>query len=657
MKYELGTRPVAGLAVPLAALRSSASSGVGEFPDLAALGPVCEKAGIRLVQLLPVNDSGRQTSPYSALSAFALHPLHLSLQSLPEARAFRKETAAFRARFEREGRFPYDELLLAKLDLLDRIYEANMEAIAADKSLDAWIIANSWIRSYAVYMRLKRLNEWRSWKEWNEHRDPGPGEIEALWNDPSLAVEHRKQAWVQYRCEQQFSAAARSLAERGIALKGDLPILLNEDSADAWSDREAFRDDLRAGAPPDAGAPLGQNWGFPIYDWDALARRGYSFWIDRLRSADKFYAAYRIDHVLGFFRIWALPAADREGALGRFVPGGDVGADELRALGFDGDRIRWMSEPHIRTADLLRALAATPDPAGQAAGAIRLALDRIGNEELFLFKPSIRGEKDIDALDLGAMAKEFLAAAWRDRVLVGTGTGRYVKAWRWKEASAWATLSDHERGRLEDLFGALGRQDDEAWEEQGRRLLGVLKGATEMLPCAEDLGSVPPCVAPTLAELGILGLRIPRWSRYWHLDGQPFVPLAEYPRLTVTASSVHDTSTLREWYEREGEGARFLSFLEGKDAAAEPWSPEIQARLMSALAKSNSLLFVAQLQDWLGLAPGWNPADCREERVNVPGTVNDSNWTWRMPRSLEELADDELWAAAAGKVVAARPRT
>ena len=655
MKYELGKRPVAGLAVPLAALRSASSAGVGEYPDLAALAPVCEKAGIRLVQILPVNDSGRQTSPYSALSAFALHPLHLSLAALPEAKGFEKETAAFRARFEREGRFPYDELLLAKLELLDRVYDAKLEAIAADKALDAWIAANGWVRTYAVYMRLKRRNEWRSWKEWTEHRDPGPGEIEALWNDPSLAVEHRKQAWIQYRCEEQFAAAARALAERGIALKGDLPILLNEDSADAWSDRESFRDDLRAGAPPDSGAPLGQNWGFPIYDWDALARRGYSFWIDRLRSAGKFYAAYRIDHVLGFFRIWALPAADREGALGRFVPGGDIGIDELRTLGFDDNRVRWISEPHVRTAALLGALAGTPDPAGEASRAMRLALDRIGSEELFLFKPSIRGEKDIDALELGAPAKDFLSAAWRDRVLVGNGTGRYVKAWRWREASAWSTLSDDERGRLEGLFAAISRRDDAAWEEQGRRLLGVLRNATEMLPCAEDLGSVPPCVAPTLAGLGILGLRIPRWTRVWHLEGQPFVALSDYPRLSVIAPSVHDTSTLREWYERESEGPRFLSFLEGREGKAEPWSPAVQARMMEALSGANSLLFVAQLQDWLGLAPGWTPADCRDERVNVPGTVNDSNWTWRMPRTLEELASDEAWAAAARKVVAARP--
>lgn len=657
-----------GIVVPLGALRTARSGGVGEYPDLPVLGGLCESCGLSFIQLLPVNDTGFQSSPYSALSAFALHPLYLRLSDLPEAADFRAETRALAARFEGERRFPYPEILSAKLSLLSRIFAASAPKLREDPALAAWIAANPWVRDYSVFLGLKEENGGKSWKDWPARRDPGAGEVEALWEEPSRRDGRLFHAWVQMRCEEQFLAASRTLADRGVALKGDLPILMNDDSADVWAHRTWFRTDRIAGAPPDMFSELGQNWGFPIYDWEALAREDYAFWTGRLRQAAKFYGAYRIDHVLGFFRIWALSEREESGYLGAFEPGAQVSRAELAGAGFSEDRIRWISEPHIREPALLEAAgraaaaAGAPEPgvpgnaaasagaaegiAARAAGAL---LDRIGLEPLFLFKRSVRGEKDIRAAGPPDALRDFLQAAWRDRVLIPLGPDSFAFAWRHNDASAWPSLSDAERSALEGLLRAKAAESEKDWEDHGRRLLSVLKGAADMLPCAEDLGAVPSCVPKVLADLEILGLRIPRWTRRWDEPGQPYVEPSDYPRLTVCAPSVHDTSTLRDWWEREaGPGDRRAAY--GGDAP-EAWSPEVGAEILARFAGGASVLLVVQLQDLLDLSPAYASGDSRSDRINVPGTLADSNWTWRMPVRIEDLAADRDWVGRVSRAV------
>jgi 4-alpha-glucanotransferase len=185
------------------------------------------------------------------------------------------------------------------------------------ETLGAWIGANPWVREYAVFRRLKEFNGEKSWKEWKEYRNITPEDIERLWNDPAFRGEHIFWAWLQKNAEQQFSLAADRLKKMGIILEGDLPILINEDSADLWAKGGYFDPSLSAGAPPDMYSPQGQNWGFPIYDWRALTQDGYTWWKQRLRQAEKFYQAYRIDHVLGFFRIWASSRENNSAVLGR----------------------------------------------------------------------------------------------------------------------------------------------------------------------------------------------------------------------------------------------------------------------------------------------------------------------------------------------------
>lgn len=655
MIFPFPGKRLLGTALPLSALWTDDSSGVGEFPDLPAFGEWCRDRGIRLVQLLPVNDTGDHASPYFALSAFALNPVYLRLSELPEAASVAAEIAALGERFSGGGRVRYGEVLAAKRTVLKAAYERCRGAILPAKGLSDWMDANPWIRQYAAFKFLKVRNGSRGWTEWTELRDPTRAQIDALWDSPPVRAEMTFYAWVQMRAEEQFRSAALALEKLGIALKGDLPILLNVDSADVWADRGIFRTDFSAGAPPDQAAPLGQNWGFPLYDWAALKRRGYDFWKARLAQAAKFYHAYRIDHVLGFFRIWAVPAEDESAALGRFLPSVPVDRKSLAGLGFDDGRMRWLTEAHLPLAELRDGLSGHPDREAEIGRAIASALDRIGDEELFLFKKAVRGERDIRALALDDRTKELLCRAWRDRCLLAQ-EGGFLPQWRYWESRAWASLGEGEKAALETLFRASREASERVWEEAGREILGALTQASDMLPCAEDLGAIPDFLPKALSDLGILGLRIARWTRRWAEAGQPFVPLASYPEDSVSALSVHDTSTLREWWEREGDHREFYYAIGGTGECPARCGPETAAFALTAAARGSSRLFIPCIQDLLALSEGWKPDDPAQERINVPGTDTDSNWSYRLPGRISDIAADDTLKQSLLGVASARER-
>jgi 4-alpha-glucanotransferase len=661
MKFTLADRRLSGISVPLSAIRGDESPGCGEFPDLARIGDLAAAWGFKLVQLLPVNDSGSQNSPYSALSAFALHPIYIRIGDLPEISANRKAAAeALVGRFRGEERVPHGALLKAKLELLRQIWG---EAISGNGptsrstigELEEWIGRNPWVKPYAAFVALKTANGDRPWWDWPRFRDPTEEDIDALWQDRSLVAELRFWAWLQMRAAGQFHIVSAYLAEKGIALMGDIPILMNADSADVWARRRFFRLDLVAGAPPDMYSSMGQNWGFPIYDWDALEQGDYSFWKERLAEADTYYSCYRIDHVLGFFRIWALSDRESTGAMGRFVPNTSITRAELESLGFPSSRIRWLSRPHVPTWRLVQS-------AGESAakGAASAALDRIGNEDLFLFKESIKGEKDIEALpSISPAARDCLLAAWRDRALFEYEDDLFVPTWDYRSATSWPTLSDGERDSLEALFGRKRAEAEEEWARTGKRLLGALSAAVTMLPCAEDLGSVPDCVPEVLEDLGILGLRVFRWTRRWNENGQPFIPVGEYPELSVACPSVHDSSSLREWWDTEADRAVVWNFAEvmlGRALGACPdyLGAEHVEVLLELIARSKSRFAVYPIQDVLAMSENLRPSEPKAERINVPGTVGEGNWSYRLPVSIDDIAADKKLAARVRSLIKAR---
>ena len=652
-----------GVVVPVGALRTKNGIGVGEFSDLAEFALLCRKMKLGLIQILPVNDTGFESSPYSSLTAFGLHPLYLSIEGLDEFNnadtSIKNRIKAAKERFDRNKRFSHYEVLKEKLEICRDIYKTNSASII--KSASSWTEQNSWVKEYSVYRRLKEKNEQKSWKDWKEYSTVTSAEIDKLWNDKTLRDEHFFWVWLQQSLDAQFSKASKAITDAGLLLEGDLPILMNEDSCDVWANPQIFIQGLSAGAPPDMYSPEGQNWGFPIYNWEAQEADNFTWWRNRLKAAQKYYQAYRIDHVLGFFRIWASSQNDYSSALGRYVPYTPVTSGDLRKLGYDNSRIRWVSQPRILTGEVWDALkinwggAYTEAELGAAAEKVfSKALVRVNEEELWLFKKKIKGEKDIDRLGLHPAVRNYLMTKWKDRLFIEYKKGKFFPVWYYRNSSAYKTSSREDKDSLEAIIEKRNKKSERTWAKLGMKLLSVLVESSSMLPCAEDLGAVPECVPRVLSRLKILGLRVIRWFRAWDKDGQPYISFEDYPSLSVCTPAVHDSSTVREWWEKEADQTQFSGFI-GVPSLPKIYNPGTANIILSKASSARSRFRVFQIQDLLHLSNNWyseNPAD---ERINVPGTANDFNWTYRLPAAIGEIAKDKELIASVAQLRKIKP--
>ncbi|MDR2731481.1 MAG: 4-alpha-glucanotransferase [Treponema sp.] len=668
MEKHAITKRRLGVVIPVGALRSKNSIGVGEFADLEKFALLCKKMRVGLIQLLPVNDTGFESSPYSSLTAFGLHPLYLKIENLEEFQTadhpIKKMIKLLREKHESSSRFSHYQILKDKLEICRALYADNKDAIikkASDGSLSKWIENNPWVKEYAVYRRLKEINGLKSWKDWTEYHNVSAADIETLWNNKELLGEHLFWVWLQEALDVQFTKAAKAVTDLGIVLEGDLPILMNEDSCDVWAHPEIFIQELSAGAPPDMYSPDGQNWGFPIYNWEAHERENYSWWRKRLTAAEKYYQAYRIDHVLGFFRIWASSRNDRSAALGRFVPYTQVGSRDFKKLGYDKGRIRWITQPHIPTDELWNALKSNwgtlfndNEIAAAARKIFSKALVQVNKEELWLFKKTINGENDIDKLGLHPAIQKYLYHAWHDRIFFEYEKGKYFPIWNYHNSKAYKSFSEDEKKALDELLEKRRKKSEHIWEDQGRKLLSVLVESSSMLPCAEDLGAVPACVPKVLAKLKIMGLRVVRWNRDWNSEGQPYIPFEQYPQLSVCTAAVHDSSTIREWWDKEADQNQFANFI-GVPSLPRVYNPGTAKTILSRIATANSRFRVFQIQDLLHLSNNWYAADTASERINVPGTTNDFNWTYRLPATIEKISKDKELLRAIAELSKIKP--
>jgi 4-alpha-glucanotransferase len=619
-----------GVAVPVFSLRTRQSCGVGEFADLVSLGRWCARVGLEVMQILPVNDTGLDPSPYSLTSAFALHPIYLRLEAIEGAADFHDQIAAFRTDHALTPRLDYPTVLTFKLSVLQAIYRQRQHAIWTDQRLWHWIQENPWVRTYAVFCTLQRAYGEQPWHEWPEWQEPTASEIASFFD--THTDETYFYAWTQWQLEQQLHAAAVALDGMGMRLKGDLPVLINRHSADVWAQRPYFDLSMAAGAPPDMFSPLGQNWDFPVYAWEAHRQDHFSWWRARLAQAAKFFHAFRIDHVLGFFRIWQIPLHELSGLMGHFAPSRLITVDDL-ATQFDAGRRRWLSLPHIPGHTLRQVLP------HEAERIQTCYLEQLPGEDLFHIKPEFDNERALATIPEPVTVRDFLTACHRDRALIPVTAETFAPAWYFFKSTAFATLSETERQFLEELVQQRRQDSELIWEAQARELLGMMAQATDMLVCAEDLGAMPACVPHVLQSLGILSLRLERWSREYAKPEAPYIDLAEYPRLSVCTPSVHDTSPLRLWWhEPECDKTVYARLLDLDEAPPEELTPELCRRIIERQLTSNSILCIFQIQDLFALTADLRTAEPQHERINVPGTIDPANWSYRIPVDLDDLA-------------------
>ena len=562
----------AGVAVPVFSLRSRDSLGVGEFQDLKKLADWAAECGQNIIQLLPVNDTTRSHTsedsyPYSAVSSFALHPMYLNLPA-----AGVRRTAAYKAlqeRLEASPQLDYEEVNRAKTALVRKLYDSPRGmAVLASGAYAAFVRENrSWLLPYAVFCCLRERFGTADFHAW--------GASWARYSDRKAAAFARDNAhevgfyyFVQYLLDAQLRDAVDYAHSRGVALKGDLPIGVSPASADVWQHPDLFHLDSQAGAPPDAFAAQGQNWGFPTYNWERMAADGYAWWKARMRKMACYFDAYRIDHLLGFFRIWEIPSAYKSGLMGHFNPALPYSEEELRAMGFDPSE-------------------GTPP------------------EVLFVKEPSRPG-------------------CWHPRI-DGDKTTLF--------AALPEPLKERYRQLHQDFFW---HRHNAFWEKGAMEKLPALLRSSDMLCCGEDLGMIPPCVAPVMERLAILSLEIQRMPK---TPGEPFGHPGRYPYRSVCATGTHDTSTLRAWWEEDPALTRRyyneILGMEGEAPAA--LEPQLAADIVSQHLGAPSILTILPLQDYLAtdasVRYGGNPAD---ERINIPSVAH-HYWRYRMHCTLESL--------------------
>ena len=637
MVYE---KNIEGISVPLGALYTKENPVIGEYSDLIPFAQFCKECGFKIIQLLPVNDSGTQSSPYSALSAFALHPIYINLRQisgfdelLKSDKKLSKDYNNFVKANSYKPRYNYQEILNSKTYFLQQLYEKTeiAQEQKTTKELSKFIEKNEWVKAYSVYKNLKWKYMQSSWKEWkSKDKNLSHSQIEERWKDKDLKKEHLFYAWCQMIAANQFKEAVKQIKECGILLKGDIPILMNEDSCDSWAYPQYFMQELRAGSPPDAENPTGQNWGFPIYNWKNLKEDDYSWWKERLKTASTYYDAYRLDHILGFFRIWAIPQDDCNAMNGHTQPYSSIKKDALYEAGFDDDRIRWLSQPHIPTS-VIEDITWNHEAAHSI---LNLICDRIGNEELWLFKKNIKGSSQLYSMDFDGLCtkeaeekiKQLLVQYWSNRTLLEVSKNNFVPLWSYSNSTSWNSLNQNEKLLLQSLFDKLNQKNEKLWQKQAEEIFDGIIKATKMIPCGEDLGVNIKCVPKVMKKYDILGLRVVRWCRNWAEKDSPYIDLEDYEPLSVCTTSVHDSSTIRGWWEEENEN---------------DFTPEIAEKLLAKYAGAASTWYINPLQDYLYMNKKYWLKDSQDERINIPGTVNDFNWTYRIPASIEDLKNDK----------------
>ncbi len=316
----IGIYPHHGINTPLFSLHSRNSCGIGEFLDLKLLIDFCHSIDWDIIQLLPLNDSGYENSPYNAISSKALNPIYLSLKALPFCQSDEELLYALKGfqKYTHLQRIAYNAVLSAKLHFLHLYYKKYFDTYKNSPAYTVFLNCNLWVYDYGLFKTLKEEYAHKNWSSWRKkHQHPSSKVKKALHKEKEESVNFY--IFLQFLSFSQLEDVKSYAEKKNIFLKGDLPILISIESVDVWLRKADFNLHYSAGAAPDEFCKEGQNWGFPIYNWPHIEASGYLFWRDRLQIASRFYHLYRIDHIIGLYNIFAIPRNEST-SKGSFIP-------------------------------------------------------------------------------------------------------------------------------------------------------------------------------------------------------------------------------------------------------------------------------------------------------------------------------------------------
>lgn len=642
-RFELPLWRGAGVVVPVFSLRSTGSQGIGDLGDLFSCVEWAASCGMRAVQILPINDtttSGTWTDsyPYSAISVFALHPLYIDLREWQGSPLWNDVLAAEFAAFETPA-LDYDSVYKAKMGFLHKVYTAYGEDTLRCEDCQEFISDNRhWLLAYATFSYLRDTQGTVDFRQWGEYAVYNEGRIRVWLKQDKVARQGVGFfVYLQYVLHVQMTRVHNRARQLGVVLKGDIPIGVSPCGVGAWVDGRLFHFDGSAGAPPDFFSRHGQNWGFPTYNWEAMAEDGYAWWRARFTHMAHYFDAYRLDHVLGFFRIWEIPTEQIYGVLGHFRPALPYSREELKDSGFQLD----------------------PEMLCTASFSYKTAHSRLSDEEIhcylhecdgrFRLKEECANQGRIYWRTRDNQLREALCSLCEEVLFIRDNENPELFHPRimGQDTMRYQELSESDRQAFdrihEDFFF---HRHNEFWAGEAMKKLPALIGNPMdldtpddlLLPCAEDLGFVPASVPGVLAALHILTLEIQRMPKApWTRFGHP----ADYPYLSVCAIGTHDMSPLRLWWHenKEQTQAYWHEVLGRSGDAPEEATAEACEAVMSDHLGAPSMLCLQAIQDWLAISDDLRAADPTTEQINDPANPR-HNWAYRLHLTLEQLRAD-----------------
>ena len=635
----------AGVAIPVFSLRSEESWGIGEFFDLKKMVDWAVQTGQRFIQVLPVNDTTMthtwlDSYPYRANSIFALHPAYLRVTAIDRLKdndsmvAYEKLAAELNVLPE----IDYERVTLMKWEYLKAVFLQSGKKTLNSSGFKEFFKANrEWLEPYAAYCCLRDIYETPDFRKWKMYSVFNPDDIAEFCACGNIYYDKVSfYYFVQYHLHIQLLEVRDYAHAKGIVLKGDIPIGVSRDSVDAWSHPELFYMNSQAGAPPDDFSVEGQNWGFPTYNWDEMAKDGYTWWKARFRKMAEYFDAYRIDHILGFFRIWEIPENAIQGVLGHFNPAIPFSIEELQSYGFYFDEHRH-AHPYIREY-MLQSLFG--EHAGEAIhdyllecgyGIYALSLDFNTQRKI---ENHFCGKSDEKSLKiksgLFALTDEilFVEDPYQKR--------KYHPCISARQTYSYKSLTDYERWCYDRLYvDFFYHRQDAFWKNEAMKKLPPLISSTGMLVCGEDLGMIPQSVPEVMNALQILSLEIQRMPKD---PDKEFGDVANYPYLSVCTTSTHDMSGIRAWWEEDrSKTQRYYNCILQEQGEApyycEPWICE---KILAMHMHSPSMLAIIPLQDWFSIDGNIRRNNPVEERINVPANPR-NYWRYRMHITIEDL--------------------
>lgn len=647
--FALYNRKLAGTQVPVFSLRTRKSAGIGDFGDLKTMIDFVASTGQKVLQLLPINDTTithtwTDSYPYSCISVFAIHPQYADLHALPELKdaKARAEAEKTRAELNALDKIDYEKVNDFKINYLRQIFNQEGEKMMKTAEYKAFFQASElWLVPYAQYSYLRDKNGTADFNQWPDHQVWDEAERKVL-ADPKTAA-YKNVAFfyfVQFVLDRQMQEAHEHAKAKGVILKGDIPIGVNRNGCDVWTEPKYFNLNGQAGAPPDDFSANGQNWGFPTYNWFEMLKDGCQWWNRRFKNMARYFDAYRIDHVLGFFRIWEIPVHSVHGLLGQFAPALAMSREEIESYGlhFQEDRF---TRPFITDWVLDRVFH-------ERAGEVKEKyLDRL-DDERYQMKPEVDTQRKVEALfadvtnEKELWLRDGLYALISDVLFVRdhTNPGVFHPRISAQLDFIYESLYDNDKAAFNRLYNDyFYRRNNQFWYQEAMKKLPKLVQATRMLVCAEDLGMVPDCVPWVMDELKILSLELQSMPKD---PSVKFGHLSRNPYRSVCTISSHDMPTLRMWWDENIQRTQeyYNTMLYRQGSAPHPLPGWLASDIISRHLTSPSMLCILSIQDWLATDEALRLPDADAERINIPATPK-HYWRYRMHLNIEDLAADK----------------